>query len=566
MTTPIGHNTYPYMQQLSGLDAYQPQQQLPHLPAELQQITTPLLPHIWEELLLSYPDREFAQYIVAGLRDGFRLGFNREARLKSCTHNMRSAKQFPQVIDDYLSQELALQRVAVVPQDMVATIHPSPFGVIPKKHKPGKWRLILDLLSPSGLSVNDGINKELCSLAFTSIDDVVKCIISQGRGALLAKVDIKQAYRNVPVHPDDRPLLGMAWREQVYLDKVLPFGLRSAPIIFSAIADALQWIIQAHGVESLFNYLDDFITVGRPASGECAANLSIIKQCCARTGTPLEQEKIEGPSTCLPFLGMELDTAIMEIRLPTDKLHHLRETVRQWIGRKVGRKRALLSLIGSLNHACKAVRDARFFLRRLINLSASVQKLDGFVRLNASAQSDIYWWQEFAAAWNGTSMLTEVRRNSPDAVLISDASGQWGCGAYCGSQWFQLRWCQATVRLHITIKELIPVVIAVAIWGEQWCRKTVQIRCDNAAVVAIINSGDSRDPDAMHLRRCSAFITARLNINVFASHIKGKDNDLADALSRNKAAFFFLAHPQALPRPSPIPAELLDLLILQKPD
>ena len=119
-------------------------------------------------------------------------------------------------------------------------MYTSPFGVIPKKHKPGKWRLILDLSSPTGLSVNDGIDKDHCSLSYTSIDDVVKCIISQGRGAMLAKIDIKQAYRNVPVHPEDRPLLGMAWNGKVYLDKVLPFGLRSAPIIFSAIADALQ--------------------------------------------------------------------------------------------------------------------------------------------------------------------------------------------------------------------------------------------------------------------------------------------------------------------------------------
>ena len=52
----------------------------------------------------------------------------------------------------------------------------------------------------------------------------------------------------------------------MYIDKILLFGLRSAPIIFSAIDDALQWIIQIHGVEFLFHYLDDFITVGRPAS------------------------------------------------------------------------------------------------------------------------------------------------------------------------------------------------------------------------------------------------------------------------------------------------------------
>ena len=564
--TLAGGNTYPYMQQLASLDAQRPQQPQPHLPAKLQQITTPLHPHKWEELLQSYPDRDLAQYVVAGLRNGFRIGFNRDAKLTTCSHNMLSATQFPQVIDDYLRLELELERVVVIPQDWVHIVHTSPFGVIPKKHKPGKWRLILDLSSPAGLSVNDGIDKDLCSLSYISIDEVVKCIISQGQGAMLAKIDVKQAYRNIPVHPEDRPLLGMAWKGKVYLDKVLPFGLRSAPLIFSAIADALQWIIQAQGVEFLFHYLDDFITIGRPATLECENNLSIIKHCCDITGTPLEQEKVEGPSTCLPFLGIELDTEAMEIRLPADKLLQLRQTIGEWAGRKAGRKRALLSLIGLLNHACKAVRQGRSFLRRLINVSASVQKLDGFVRLNASAQSDIYWWKEFAAAWNGISMLTEVRHNSPEATITSDASGLWGCGAYCGAQWFQLQWSHSTMQFHITIKELIPVVLALAIWGRQWCGKTVQIRCDNAAVVAILNSGDSRDPDAMHLRRCLAFITAKFNINLFASHVKGKDNGLADALSRNKAAIFFSANPQASLHPSPIPAELLDLLILQRPD
>ena len=275
--------------------------------------------------------------------------------------------------------------MVVIPQDCVPTVHISPFGVIPKKHKPGKWRLILDLSSPAGLSVNDGIDKDLCSLSYISIDEVVKCIISQRQGAMLAKIDVKQAYRNIPVHPEDRPLLGMAWRGKVYLDKVLPFGLRSAPLIFSAIADALQWIIQAQGVEFLFHYLDDFITIGKPGTLECENNLSIIKHYCDITGTPLEQDKVEGPATCLPFLGIELDTKAMEIRLPADKLLQLRQTLGEWTGRKAGRKRALLSLIGLLNHACKAVRQGRSFLHRLINVAASVQKLDGFMRLNASA-------------------------------------------------------------------------------------------------------------------------------------------------------------------------------------
>ena len=105
-------------------------------------------------------------------------------------------------------------------------------------------------------------------------------------------MDVKQAYRNVPIHPDDRPLLAMQWNGKIYVDKVLPFGLRSAPIIFTALADALQWIIQQRGVRYIFDYIDDFITVGRPGSMECSNNLRAMKDACRDTGMPIEGEKI----------------------------------------------------------------------------------------------------------------------------------------------------------------------------------------------------------------------------------------------------------------------------------
>ena len=59
------------------------------------------------------------------------------------------------------------------------------------------------------------------------------------------------------MHPDDRPLLGMRWRDKVYIDSALPFGLRSAPKFFNAMADALQWIFEQWGVSTVLHYLDD---------------------------------------------------------------------------------------------------------------------------------------------------------------------------------------------------------------------------------------------------------------------------------------------------------------------
>lgn len=90
----------------------------------------------------------------------------------------------------------------------------------------------MDLSSPEGRSVNDGIEPELCSLQYLRVDEVVRQVMVRGQGTLMAKMDIESAYRNVPVHPADRLLLGMQWKGDVFFDTQLPFGLRSAPKIF----------------------------------------------------------------------------------------------------------------------------------------------------------------------------------------------------------------------------------------------------------------------------------------------------------------------------------------------
>ena len=78
-------------------------------------------------------------------------------------------------------------------------------------HQPNKWRLIVDLSYPKGHSVNDGILKSLCSLSYISVDDAINQIIAIGPNTLLAKLDIKNAFQLLPVHPTDRHLLAMEW-------------------------------------------------------------------------------------------------------------------------------------------------------------------------------------------------------------------------------------------------------------------------------------------------------------------------------------------------------------------
>ena len=103
-------------------------------------------------------------------------------------------------------------------------IHTSRFGVI-TKGSTGKWRLVVDMSSPGGASVNDAIQESLCSLTYVGTKDAAREIVARGNGALMAKIDIKSAYRNIPIHPDDRWLMGMLWDKALFVDTALPFGL-----------------------------------------------------------------------------------------------------------------------------------------------------------------------------------------------------------------------------------------------------------------------------------------------------------------------------------------------------
>ena len=97
---------------------------------------------------------------------------------------------------------------------IIAAILDNSFGVILKNNQPGQWCLILDLLSPEGHSVNNSIPKPLFSVQYVTVDSFIDGIMARGWGTLMAKFDVVSAYRNVAIHPQDRSLLGMKWRDK----------------------------------------------------------------------------------------------------------------------------------------------------------------------------------------------------------------------------------------------------------------------------------------------------------------------------------------------------------------
>ena len=525
----------------------------------VSQLTPIVLDRLQYELR-NYPNPDKAAYVIQGLRHGFHLGFNHNISLKSTSGNMASALKNPQVIDNYLHTEVQLGRVAgPFLQPPFHGLHVSRFGVIPKRNQPGKWRLILDLSSPAGHSVNDGIASEDYSLQYMKVDDIIAGIMKLGRGTLMAKFDIQNAYRIVPVHPEDRPLLGMKWQGAYYVDMVLPFGVRSAPYIFTCIADLVEWIAKHnYDVSFLMHYLDDFHTLGPPDSSVCQHNLDNSIHCFSQLGIPLHPDKLEGPSTCLTVLGIELDSLLLQARLPKDKFDCTTALLEQWSHKRFCKRKDLESLIGHLQHACKVVPQGRTFLRRMINLLCVFRRDDHPIRLNREFFLDLTWWRELFCSWNGCSFLQyPYWAPLPDFEVSSDASGALGYGALFQRHWFSCSWLAVQVSQSIEYKELFPIVVAAYVWGPLWTSKRVNFLSDNSSVVEILRSGTSRAPDIMVLVRYLCLLAARHSFSFTAASVRGKCNPIADALSRFQFQRFRQLAPHAAPHQTRIPRQLL---------
>ena len=106
-------------------------------------------------------------------------------------------------------------------------------------------------------------------------------------------------------------------------------------------------------------------------------------------------------------------------------------------------------------------------------------------------------------------------------------------------------------------KEMLPIVVAAAIWGNEWRGCTVEFNWNNEAVVHSLMAGSCKEKNMTHMLQCSFFIEAKFNFSIVASHVPDVLNVQADALSRNQPQFFSTPTHTAITTPSSVPKELI---------
>ena len=339
------------------------------------------------------------------------------------------------------------------------------------------------------------------------------------------------------------------------------FGSRSSPFIFNTFAVALAWIVLNIGrLWFLIHYLDDFFFANLTREG-CRRDMDVFLAICRELGVPIAEDKTDGPATTITYLGIEIDTVAMTIRLPAEKLEKVKLLMKEWAGRRKCTKRELLALIGFLAFVCKVVKPGRIFLRRLIDLSTVVSSLNHYIYLNNEARADIDWWVKFFPKWHGVAIIHPTPISAMDIQLHTDAS-DIGFGCVFGNKWlfsgWPAEWAPSKVN-HINVRELFAVWAAVHTWADNWADQEVVIFSDNQAVIDVWSSGSTSDARMMAIIRAIFFRCAEINLNLVISHIPGKENTNSDLLSRFQVAQFVSLNPYAEPEPERIKEDVWTL-------
>lgn len=510
-------------------------------------------------LFLRGYDQDAFEFLENGFSEGFALKFHGTRSYRE-SPNLMSAIANPDTLLQKIHTEIALNRIAgPFSFPPFANLQISPLGLVPKK-APGEYRLIHHLSFPDGASINDGIDAADKSVHYETLDDAIFQINNFGPGALLSKTDLESAFRILPVRPADYELLGMMIGENYYYDKCLPMGCAISCQLFEKFSSALHWIMQYYfKATGVVHVLDDFLFIGAPGTPQCQLLLDHFLDMCLKVGVPIKHEKTVQPTTCITFLGIELDTQTMVARLPIEKVDKISLALADFRQRQKVTLVDLQSLIGLLNFACRVVVPGRTWLRRLIDLTKGLTQPFHHVRLTADAKADLEVWSIFIHHFNNSTMfLSNHWDTNAQLQLFTDASNL-GFGALLESQWFYGEWDIAMQTHHINIKELFPITVALELWGKRLENKSVLFFSDNETVVAIINKQTSPNPHMMALLRRLVTVSLCFNIRFRAKHIPGTENVLADALSRLQVRAFRKTAPHMDRLPTRVPDRLLHI-------
>ena len=452
------------------------------------------------------------------LREGYRIPFWRAPTLSGepipfsayCTNSIRG-KALEQEV------ESLLQKGAIELTPLPSLGYYSRLFVVMKAS--GSWRPVIDLSL---------LNLRVLKTPF-KMETIQSTLLSVRRGDWMVSIDLKDAYLQVPIHPDSRKYLRFMAFNKVYQFKVLCFGLSTAPQVFTRVMAPVSAILHTLGIR-LRRYLDDWL-IQASSREQVLLSLRTVLQLCNSLGIVVNWEKSQlVPTQRICYLGVLLDSISFRASPAQKRVDKLLSIGDVFLSSVEQPARSWLELLGVLSSLTQLIPGGRLRMRSfqfVLHRHWDRRDPDALVRWSPAIEQDLLWCLNRERLELGVSLV----QVSPQFDLWSDASDV-GWGAHLSGQVVSGLWSQDEAHGSINQRELLAIFYALQHFLPLVRNTSVAVFADNTTALAYLkNQGGTRSAALNRTTQDLLRWTELHSVSLLPQFIMGRNNVLADSVS-----------------------------------
>ncbi len=460
------------------------------------------------------------KWISNSIRQGFSIDFLAvPSRGNFLPSTIAMSREMEAVCDREVEELLAKKAVIEIEDDSKGFL--SALFVVPKKS--GGFRPIVNLKALNKFVRYEHFKME----GLETVKNLVR------KGDWMVKLDLKDAYLTVPILPAHQKFLRFVWRKRFYQFSCLPFGLSSAPRLFTKILKVVVAFLRERGLR-LVIYLDDILILNEDKL-KLESDFSFVVSFLESLGFLVNWEKtVSDPSQSIEYLGVIIDSLSMRFCLPEDKVAKIKNLCSKILSKTLVSLKDLASVLGNLVWAISSVPFAQAHYRALQNFY--IRQIDHFrgdlsakCPLSDQSKQDLSWWVSYLDIVNGKPFSSI----DPDIIIHSDAS-LMGWGACSNGITARGPWTSVDRDRHINELELLGAFNAIQCFAQQSHDVFIRIFLDNNTAVCYLNKhGGTRSQNLTTIAKAISNWCEPRGISVQAVYLPGSLNVIADKESRS---------------------------------
>uniref|UniRef100_A0AC35GWB7 Reverse transcriptase domain-containing protein n=1 Tax=Panagrolaimus sp. PS1159 TaxID=55785 RepID=A0AC35GWB7_9BILA len=446
---------------------------------------------------------------------GYALPFKSARKLRS--PKCRTPRITGEVIEKEDQELLAKKAIFKISKKKARWV--SPIFLVPKKD--GSQRPVINL---------KGLNKKVIIKHFKMENLLmVKDLIS--KGAFMAKMDMKDAYFGVPIKSKYRKYLCFQVNGQMYAFRALPFGLATAPRVYTKVIRPIAAFLRKYGI-NLIVYLDDWLFLADTAE-KLEKDLKLASEVLTALGLVINKEKSILTSTQkIEFLGLEINSSTLCFSVPMSKQEKIKIQAKTLYDNPITKARTVAKFCGLLA-SIKLASDysalkARFLQKMLKGVSYKAKGFDCVLSLSPDAIAEAVFWLNADAEVFSRRILPP-----PISMVVRTDASTLGWGCSFNGQKTGGRWSLEEAKLHINVLELRAALFGLQLACKGIKNVGIRLESDNVSAIAYINKrGGTKSRELLAAAQDLWEWALKNRIFVVASHIPGTENIDADAASR----------------------------------